>query len=41
MSITDRLAHARPQEKMLVNRRADDGEPIFPRTLVARLQAVM
>ena len=43
MSITVRLAHARPQEKMLANGRAalPDAEPIIPRTLAARLQAAM
>ena len=45
MSITDRLAHARPQEKVLANRRAalPDGRllTIFLRTLAAQLQAVL
>ena len=45
MSITDRWVRNRPREKVLVNARAalPNGEllTIFPRTLAARLQAVM
>ena len=44
MSITDRLAHERPQAKVLASGRAalHDAELLttFPRTLAAQLEAV-